>query len=249
MAKVQYATAHFTDAGGHSNEDSFLLRYYKPKSIFLIIVSDGVGGLEAGELASGFIKKSFDKWFDRNVSRFDDMPIDDIKNNAYNEIIKIHENLLDISEDRGNNFGATLTMLLAKRWDYFTAQVGDSRLYMQENGKTRQITTDQTVAEYERVTGKKISSISEDRKEHVLMQCMGQRKIIPDFSTGVLPMEYAFLACSDGLSNTISLEEFDAALNDRSITGSSMLRNLAEMARGRGERDNITSVFVRREKI
>lgn len=247
MAKVRCYTATNTDAGGHSNEDSFLLRNYH--SNMLAIISDGVGGLESGELASGFIISSFDKWFDRNLYRLDDLSIEEIKNILSNEIIKIHENLLDISEDRDKNFGATLTMLFTKGWDYFTAQVGDSRLYMLENGKTRQITSDQTVAEYERVTGKTISNLPESRKEHTLMQCMGQRKVSPEYTKGILPMEYTFLACSDGMSNTISLDEFDAALKDDTSKSRDVLLRLTEMARERGERDNITSIIIKRQKV
>ncbi len=247
MSEVIYLTATNTDAGEHNNEDSFLIRNYK--SHFLVLVSDGVGGLESGEIASGFIKRSFDKWFDRNIQRFNDMSIDEIKNNIHNEIIKIHENLLDIAEDKGDNFGATLTLLFVKRWDYIVAEIGDSRLYMAEDDKVKQITRDQTVSEYEKATGKIITGLPEERKEHTLMQCMGQRKVLPEFTTGTLPLEYTFLACSDGLSNTISLEEFESYINKKDLKPRNKLKELTALARERGETDNITSVYLQRKKV
>ena len=241
-----YEGAVYTDAGKKNNEDSKLLR--RAGRCFAAIIADGVGGLDAGEIASGYTVKALSKWFDQVQESLPVLPIDEIQAEMNRVVMRIHEDLLDISEEEGRRFGSTLTFALLTREEYLIAQVGDSRAYIYEEGSVSCITEDQTVAEYERKSGCVIQGVDEAKKEHTLLQCLGQREIKPVYYKGFLPKEYQFLVCSDGLSNTLT-NRIIARTLEKPLVCKEALQELTNISRGNGEGDNITSVLVRRSAM
>ena len=245
MAKFQYTASVYTDAGPKNNEDSKLLR--RAERCFAAIIADGVGGEEAGEVASGYTVKALSKWFDKVEPDLPNMTMPEIRAEMDRIVMRVHEELLDISEEKRVKFGSTLTFALLTKDEYLIGQVGDSRAYFYEDGIVRCITVDQTVAEYERASGQIVLGIEEDRKEHTLLQCMGQGEISPVYYSGGLNPEYQILICSDGLSNTLTEGDIAKVLS-RELSCKEKLIKLTEKSRENGETDNITSVLIRRAR-
>lgn len=77
------------------------------------------------------------------------------------------------------------------------------------------------------------------------MQCMGDKEIEPEIYVGMLPDNFDFLICSDGLSNTMSEVDIKKALK-KNVSCSTTLTRMFRMARERGEKDNITGILIRR---
>ena len=244
MAKYIYQGAVFTDAGKKNNEDNKLLR--SADRLFIAIIADGVGGLEAGEVASGYTVKEISLWFDRMKEELKSLEILDIKAEMMRLIQRVHESLLSIAYETGKAFGSTLTFALIKNHEYVIAQVGDSRAYLYDGNKVMCLTVDQTVAEVERFNGVRIKGVKESRKEHTLLQALGSKSVDPVFYTGTLPKEYQLLVCSDGLSNTLTNNAIKEVL-DKDLPCKDTLMALTALSRNNGEGDNITSVMLRRK--
>lgn len=232
------------DAGERNNEDSAYLKLDN-SGVLVAVIADGVGGLNNGEIASRYITKSVEKWFDETLSEIKKMQIEEVLCEMKHLVERCHEELLAISEEKDISIGSTMTFILLGKSKYALIQIGDSRAYLCSKNFVTQITKDQTVAEYERETGETIDRVPKERKEHVLMQCMGMGVINPKAETGELPEVFDLLLCSDGLSNTLTNGDIKKELVKRKSC-TTTLKNLIELARSRKEEDNITGILIRR---
>ena len=245
MAKYRYSAAVYEDAGPKNNEDNKLLR--RADRCFAAIIADGISREDAGELASGYTVKALSRWFDDVEPHLPKMTMPEIRAEMDRVIMRTHNELLAISDERKIKMGTTLTFVLLTSSEYLIGQVGDSRAYFYEDGLVRCITIDQTVAEYERESGLIVVGIPEERKEHTLIQCLGQGTVSPVYYSGGLNREYQVLVCSDGLSNTLT-EGMIAKVLSKNEPCKDALKELTDISRNNGETDNITSVLVRRIK-
>lgn len=244
--KYEYAAAYYTDAGEKFNEDAAYVD--AADKTFVAVVADGVGGARNGDEASLFITRSVKRWFEELTMTMREMSMEDMADSMKICADTIHEELLDIAEETKKEFGSTMTFAMIGKQRYSIIHIGDSRAYLYDRDKrwVTQLTKDQTVAEYERETGKTIP-LEECRKEHVLMQCMGRGSIATRYYEGNLPDNFDFLICSDGLSNTLREWDIKKELQKRG-SGKDALIRLTSSARERGEKDNITSILIRRRK-
>lgn len=245
VVNLNLTAAAKCDAGERNNEDSAYLKLDETNNVFVAVIADGVGGLNGGEIASRYITKSIELWFDEITPELAEMTMAELQSEMLNITERMHEELLDIAYERHITFGSTMTFAIIGKKKYNIVQVGDSRAYILNGNWVALITKDQTVAEYEKETGEIIDRIPEKRKEHVLMQCMGAGKIEPKLFTGVLPNNFDMLLCSDGLSNKLNEVDIKTMLK-KSKTCSTALNRMIEVSRNRGEEDNITGILIRR---
>jgi PPM family protein phosphatase len=202
---------------------------------FLIAVSDGMGGHNAGEVASEIVLNElhlFKQELPENIS-FD---ADNLKVIFQNKVKEIHKKLNDEgkkdSSKRG--MGATLIALLIlnNRIYYFSA--GDSRLYRFRRGILKKISKDHSLAEL----------IGDARsKSHLILNSIGGgESVFIDFieMTDQLLNEDSLLLCSDGLTDMLTDDEIENDLeNNYSAT------TLCNKAKSAGGRDNISIVLVK----
>lgn len=251
MKKVKYLGAVFTDSGKKDNEDSFLLMNHKKDDgmITFLCVADGVGGMSEGLFASSFVTESLCQWFEEEKENLQEQDIQEASSRLYEKTMQIHEALQMIEEERGITCGTTLTGSLLFKNRYVIVHVGDSRAFLWQDGGICRLTRDQTLAQKERDKGKEREKDKRDqkKKESTLLQCIGVGKIIPNIYEGNLPKEYAFLICSDGLSNTLTDRDICRELDNADVKAVKQhLIRLTSMAREREEKDNITSVIVKK---
>lgn len=244
---VETTAATKSDAGMKNNEDCAFVTI-DDSGIILAVVADGVGGLNKGEIASRYITKSIEHWFEESISEIKTYHIEEVASAMEKVTHRIHEELLDISDEEGIEFGSTMTFIILGRTKYAISQIGDSRAYLFSGEQVQQLTKDQTVAEYERDTGNVVERVPEERKEHVLMQCMGSGQIEPVVETGELPKAFKLLLCSDGMSNTLSDQDLIGELKKK-VSCTKNLKNLINLARSREETDNITGILIRKAEV
>lgn len=247
---IEYFDADYSDAGKKRNDDSRLRRSFEIENgVFRIIcVADGVGGLGNGHLASGFICDQLDVWFEENKEKLAGAEVTDATMLLYDKVLEIHDALLTINEEKDMTAGSTLTVALLYKRNYLVLQVGDSRAYLCDEEGCRQLTKDQTQAQMERDRGLMAPDEVDDRKEKTILQAIGQATVVPEIYEGSLPGTYYFLICSDGLSNTITEEEMKEELF-REARPKEKIIHLTDLARNRGETDNITAVLAGRKVI
>ena len=220
-----------------SNEDKALSLIDADQNV-LLCVCDGMGGYMKGDFASKIATdtliaafNSKPKWvFSFQVSNWISKVVKSINYSVYNE-----------SSDAENfkGMGTTLVLAIFFKDNIYIANVGDSRCYMLEDDKVKQLTRDQTYVEY-LLSHNKISAeeklTSKDR--HALMNFIGKNKTV-DFEYKVVKNERkTILLCSDGLYNNASDKQIYSALcSDERLD--QKISTLIGIAKANGGTDNI----------
>ncbi len=227
-----------TDTGRqrHANEDSYFAR--SP----LFAVADGMGGAQAGEVASRIAAGAFEPGV--RDAESPETQLQEIVEEANREI---HELAQRDSSRAG--MGTTLTAAMVKGNDVSFAHVGDSRAYCLRDGELKRLTKDHSLVEELRRQGRLTDEQAEEHPQRSIIT----RALGPEPSVEVDTMTYAgrpgdvFLLCSDGLTTMVSDEEIAAILGDARSLRSAVSR-LVDAANRAGGRDNITAVAFRLEE-
>jgi protein phosphatase len=229
--------AHKTDTGRQrqANEDSYFAR--AP----LFAVADGMGGAQAGEVASRIAARAFERR--RNVS--DEEPaegqLEEIAQQANREIHKLAQ------EDSSRaGMGTTLTAALLRDDEVALGHVGDSRAYLLREGELKRLTKDHSLVEELRRQGR----LTEEQAEEHPQRSIITRALGPEPSVNVDTMTFpardgdVFLLCSDGLTTMVSDDEIrEILIGSRSLRAA--VNKLVDAANRGGGRDNITAVAFR----
>jgi PPM family protein phosphatase len=228
--------AHKTDTGRqrHANEDS----YYAKAPIFA--VADGMGGAQAGEVASRIAAGAFEHGQVTGDASAEGQ-LEEIAQEANREIHKLAR------EDSSRaGMGTTLTAALLRDDEVAFGHVGDSRAYVLRDGKLKRLTKDHSLVEELRRQGR----LTEEQAEEHPQRSIITRALGPEPSVNVDTMTFPardgdlFLLCSDGLTTMVSDEEIREILV-RSKTLRSAVNRLVDAANHGGGRDNITAVAFR----
>lgn len=230
------------------NED----RYVVDDELGLYVVSDGMGGHAAGEVAAEtainavveHVRAARGELSGQNGANLDPTRLVDIGRTAVEHACaEVHRLATSSSEYSG--MGCTLTLLLVTGNRATLAHVGDTRLYLHRGDQTYQMTTDHTFsAELMRSGYLK----QEDAKKHmysnVLTRCIGSQ---PAVQVDTLGFEVfsgdRFLLCSDGLSEYVpDLRWLTASLGAEDLD--EIPGSLIAFANRAGGHDNITAVVV-----
>jgi protein phosphatase len=202
----------------------------------LLVVADGMGGHNAGEVASAAAIATLENAFAKMRSE----PAAHLKNAFLEANASIHKQSLEEASERG--MGTTCTALLLQDGLGYSAHVGDSRLYLIRNGGIYQLSEDHS-AVMELVT---LGQITMEQARHhpdknVITRSLGGREQV-EISTWTEPMHLLagdrFLLCSDGLYGEIEDEEIGRVAAVQSPLNA--CRQLVDIARERGGGDNIS---------
>lgn len=210
------------------------------------LVADGMGGHEAGDVASRMAVQSIsEKVAARmqnpdsglSVKEFLEKAIFEANNSIYQYAL---QNL------GGAGTGTTLTAGLIHKNKLTVAHIGDSRFYLLRSGKIEKLTRDHSfVGE---LVEKGVLDAEEARKHPLrnqITRALGYEKQVQvDFYEVDVQMDDIWLFCTDGLSLKISSDELLSMLtngNDLEET----LRDMVALANQRGGEDNITAIAVK----
>jgi serine/threonine protein phosphatase PrpC len=232
-------SAAATDPGRRrrNNEDAYVC---EPP---LFAVADGVGGAQAGEVASKLaaaVLKDDPRSDDGDGRRRVDALIQEANRRVYER---------QQQDAAVSGMGTTITVALVEDGRVWIGHVGDSRAYLIRNGELEQLTEDHSlVAELVR-SGKLSPEEAETHPQRsVVTRALGSD---PDVDVDTFPVEARagdlFLLCSDGLTTMVDdatiLAEIDRHRDDLRATAKALVR---AANRGGGE-DNITVVFFELE--
>jgi serine/threonine protein phosphatase PrpC len=228
--------AHKTDTGRQrqANEDS----YYAKAPLFA--VADGMGGAQAGEVASRIAAGAFERGSLDDESSAEGQ-LEEIAQRANS---RIHRLAQEDSSRAG--MGTTLTAALLQDDEVAFGHVGDSRAYLLRNGELKRLTKDHSLVEELRRQGR----LTEEQAEEHPQRSIITRALGPEPTVNVDTMTFpardgdVFLLCSDGLTTMVSDDEIrDILVNARSLRNA--VSRLVEAANRGGGRDNITAVAFR----
>ena len=227
-----------TDTGRQrtANEDS----YFADAPLFA--VADGMGGAQAGEVASRIAAEAFEP-----AERGDGSPEAFLRGIAQEANRRIH-GLAQHDETR-SGMGTTLTSALLEDDELVLGHVGDSRAYRYREGELTMLTSDHSLVEDLRRQGRMTDAQAEDHPQRsIITRALGpEPEVEVDTMTFRARAEDVYLLCSDGLT-TMLKEPRIAEILAESASLEEATRALIAEANEAGGRDNITVVAFRVEE-
>lgn len=231
-----------TDVGNKRsfNEDS--VGYYEEGDFGIYIVADGMGGHNAGEVASNLAK---DVLLSYVLNHRDEESPQEILNealqNANRRIYK--EGLLN---EKCNGMGTTITAALLRGNELTVVNVGDSRVYVLKEDKLIKVTKDHSLVQELLDNG---TITIEEAKNHpnknVITRAVGTNPVVKaDYYELDIREISKVLLCSDGLTNEVTEEEI---LNLIKSDDEDQCLQLINMSKENGGRDNISVIIFKGE--
>jgi len=232
-----------------NNEDAHLV----DDRLGLYAVADGVGGSEAGEVASRIAVDTIAVAMPDLLGDKDRTPPMGSRSGDVPELAAFRHAVVlanrNIREEAERNpartgMGTTLTALLLMRKRAFLAHIGDSRAYRLRGGTLAQLTTDHSVVAEQMRSG--LITPEQARTSpyrHVITRALGiDREAAPDLIEQPVKTGDTFLLCSDGLTEMVGDSEIGRILARSAPRDAA--RKLIDAANEQGGVDNITAVVV-----
>lgn len=249
MVKIE--SAGISDIGKRrkQNEDSLFL----DDRLGLYVVADGMGGHNAGEVASKLVVETIRDYIRQGQS---DDPVEErvgIDANLSEEAqlllagIQLSNRIVHqtaLSNEAYRGMGSTVSAVYFTEKTFIVANVGDSLIYLIRNGAIEQIAVPHTlVAEQTERDPDNAELLWSDFK-HVLTRAMGvDEKVKADINEWPLCKNDILVICSDGLTDKASAEEIlELVYNRRSERA---CKSLVDLANARGGDDNITVIVLK----
>jgi protein phosphatase len=233
---------HFerTDTGRQrrANEDSYFAR--AP----LFAVADGMGGAQAGEVASGLAVEVLEQGLPDGGGTVEER----LARRVAEANARINE-LSRSSEDRAG-MGTTLTAAYVGEHELTVVHVGDSRLYRQRDDDFERLTDDHSLVEELVRQGKLTPQEADEHPQRsIITRALGPEAGV-DADSRTFPARDGdvYLLCSDGLTSMVP-EARVAELVRAAPSLADAGRALVDAANAAGGRDNITVVLFRLEEV
>ncbi len=221
------------------NEDSFL--HDRERSIFA--VADGVGGAEAGEVASQTAIEVLDEAFRHQTDGSD---VEDLMELA---IQRANASIHQMAQEHAkfSMMATTIVALHVKDNVATFGHVGDSRLYrLSPDGKLHRETEDHSIVEEEVRAGRMTPEQAANHpSKNVISRALGAEQAV-DVDMKVMEVEEGteFLLCTDGITRHINDNEIRQLMVVTSNTDE-LCNELKQRCYERGAEDNLTVVVVR----
>jgi PPM family protein phosphatase len=233
---------HFQDSDlgrqRRGNEDNFYVR--SP----LFVVADGMGGAQAGEVASALAVQQFEGG----------LPDGDDPGAALAGLIqaantRIHEQARSQSQHAG--MGTTTTAAYLSGDSVVIAHVGDSRCYLLRDDDLIRLTHDHSLVGELVARGKLTEEQAEAHPQRsVITRALGPEPHVEvDVETFPARAGDIFLLCSDGLTSMVHEQQLKSLLAERERPLERVGRDLIAAANAAGGRDNITVILFRVEEV
>ena len=244
-----------------NNEDSFLiaspthfvnrnpaeLNGIIPQNGTMFLVADGMGGAQAGEVASRMAVETVGRNFIDALGKQVVVDQQSLITALTETIREANELIFQQGQKRTelNGMGTTLTAAIVLGGTILFAQLGDSRAYLARKGVISQMTKDQSLVAQMVASG---SLTPEEAKTHpkrnVILQALGiQSQVDVAITLAELRRCDQIVLCSDGLSGKVDAEEIKEFLEK--FEPKAACQGLVRMARERGGEDNITVIVAR----
>lgn len=223
-----------------NNEDA-----WRQEDLFCVL-ADGMGGHQAGEIASKKTVDYLSEFYLKVRDSFSDDP-DKARQILQKMIEEVNRYIYDLSQTEADwkGMGTTLCCLLLQPETLIYAHVGDSRIYRLRNNSLEQLTHDHSLLreliDLGRLNERQAKEFS---YKNIITRAIGTSPVVkPSISQTSLLPEDLILMCTDGLSDLLSEEEIKKICDESSE--SEMGKNLVARAKEKGGYDNITVVVLK----
>jgi len=245
LKKMAYGA---TDVGRERqvNEDYFLISRDK----HLFIVADGMGGHNAGDVASKQATKICDSYLTPSVLEKIKDDIRRIRDTIIKSLLHAHMTILEMADKSPHleGMGCTIVTALVLGNNLHLCHVGDARAYLSnENGITLLTRDHSYVMELVQKGRMTIEEARVSPMKNKLNQAIGASKSInPDYKHCQLKRGDKLLLCSDGLWDMLSDQELHSILRQNKPI-SDICNTLIKRANDAGGHDNITAIVIQHQ--
>ena len=234
------------------NEDSFSIE----DSLGLYIVADGMGGHQAGEVASRMaveiINRCYGKWVQekRDETQLFGLPDPSLSlpGNYLKSSIRLANRIIfeaAMGNKQYNGMGTTVGALLVSDSLLITANVGDSRIYLVRNENIERLSKDHTIVSEQIEMG--IMSEEEALKspmKHILTRSLGSAETVePDIFELEISNDDRLILCTDGVTDLIKDDEI-LAFAQKMDRPKEFCQTMIQEVLNRGAHDNATIVSI-----
>lgn len=217
----------------------------------LFLVADGMGGHQAGEVASALTVASIEAFVLHVLHRFSNLGESDehdVVQELQAALRQADQQIIDEADQHPefSGMGTTLTLAFISGKKLFVMHAGDSRCYLFRDGVLRQLTRDHTfAAELARNGVISPESVPKHRYRHVVTNILGgdTAGVEVDVQMENLKSGDCVLLCSDGLTDMLSQTRIASILESETDPEAACKRLVIE-ANSAGGNDNITAIVA-----
>ncbi len=230
------------------NQDCFYISGFDGYSeINYFIIADGMGGHNAGEIASTFTVEFIREYIDSKITPDKSgAEITELLNEAIRQANSaIFKKSAEDEDFAGMGTTVIICVINISDGKLYTAHVGDSRLYLIHNGRINRITTDHSMVEELLSSGTitKEEAVKHPKKNVITRAVGGEITIKTDMFIDSVTENDIVLVCTDGLTNMLNEQEILGTISaheDLQIA----VNELIELANLQGGLDNITVIAI-----
>ena len=233
-----------TDVGKERsfNEDAFFAGEIT-EDVAFAVVCDGMGGANAGEVASQTAVKTISEYIVNSYRR--KITIRDFLKILKNALISANITLYDMAgkDENLKGMGTTAVVAVVKGNEVAIAHVGDSRIYL-VNDEITQLTRDHSIVQTLIESGEiSPEAAALHPRKNVITRALGvEAEVAVDTAELVLQDDETLLLCTDGLTNFAIIEEILKTFKENDIA--LVPEKLVQLANAGGGGDNITAVTL-----
>lgn len=215
----------------------------------LAILADGMGGYNAGEVASGMTVTLLMQGLKTRLAEFDAGGAAALADVVREEVAKSNTAVYETARSRPQcaGMGTTLVMAVFHDNQLVVAHIGDSRLYRLREERLDQITRDHSLLQEQIDSG----MLSEEEAAHshnknLVTRALGVDPEVPlDVAIHEAKPGDIYLLCSDGLTDMVPIDDIRDTVDLMGANLPLAAQHLVQMANDHGGRDNITVALVK----
>ena len=221
----------------------------------LVVLADGMGGYNAGEVASGMattvIITELQQLLDRKTPYETDAASGQLIAHQLlqDQIAKANTSIYQAAQSQPQYAGMGTTLVVALFYDnkMTVAHIGDSRLYRMRGDELKQITKDHSLLQEQIDSGVLTpQQARQSQNKNLVTRALGiDPTVEPEIHDHETQPGDIYLLCSDGLCDMVSDEDIGLALQTLSSNLKLCAQHLVQTANDNGGRDNISVILVR----
>ena len=254
IASLEMAKATHTGMVRSHNEDSIST----DAEIGLAVLADGMGGYNAGEVASGIAtalisSETREAMISHSPHEVDRSTGSPLATTLLRDIIaKANTSIFQSanSQPQYAGMGTTLVVGLLCNNQITIAHIGDSRCYRQRGGKLEQITRDHSLLQEQIDSGLLTKEAAKrSQNKNLVTRALGiEPAVEAEIHTYPAQEGDIYLICSDGLNDMVEDEDIEMTLEALGANLQLAAEQLVQMANDNGGRDNISVVLIKVKK-
>jgi protein phosphatase len=221
----------------------------------LVVLADGMGGYNAGEVASGMATTVIVTEMRQLLTGVKPHDVDKGSSEEVaarlvrEQVLKANTSIYQAAQSQPQYAGMGTTLVVCLFYDnrVLVAHLGDSRLYMLRDGKFKQVTRDHSLLQ-EQIDSGIITAEQAKKAAHknLVTKALGIDPVVePEIHEYATKPGDVYLLCSDGLCDMV--EDEDIGMTLQALGGNLKLaaQQLVQMANDNGGRDNVSVILVR----